>query len=142
MLLHERFNNKEAVDLFNEALQQDPNKRAGLSGAGVGECGRIRQQGGGVCCEGVELDPKLVEAHELMANLALEDDDTKKAVAEADKALAIFERCAGCDGGPCGGRGACGPFSGCVVCEDTCGESGVWRGVRVGGASPGAALPV
>ena len=37
----------------------------------------------------IELDPKLVEAHELLANLYLEDSDTKKAIAEADKALEI-----------------------------------------------------
>jgi tetratricopeptide (TPR) repeat protein len=35
------------------------------------------------------LDPKLVEAHELMANLALEDAKTQEAVAEADKAIAL-----------------------------------------------------
>ena len=35
------------------------------------------------------LDPKLVEAHEFAANLALEDADTEHAVAEADEALRL-----------------------------------------------------
>ncbi len=35
------------------------------------------------------LDPKLVEAHELMANLALENSKTQEAVEEADKAIAL-----------------------------------------------------
>ena len=39
--------------------------------------------------EAIELDPKLVEAHELMANLALEDSDTRKAAAEADEAIEL-----------------------------------------------------
>ena len=37
----------------------------------------------------LELDPKLVEAHEVMANLMLEDSDTEDAVKEADAALSI-----------------------------------------------------
>ena len=34
-------------------------------------------------------NPKLYQAHELMAKMALEDDDSKKAASEADAALAI-----------------------------------------------------
>ena len=37
----------------------------------------------------LESDPKLYQAHELMARMALEDDNTKKADSEADAALAI-----------------------------------------------------
>ncbi len=37
----------------------------------------------------IELDPKLVEAHEVMATLVLEDSQPDKAVAEADEALKI-----------------------------------------------------
>ena len=35
------------------------------------------------------LDPKLVEAHEFAANLALENADTQHAVAQADEALGL-----------------------------------------------------
>ena len=42
LLLHERFNNKEAVDLFNEALQQEPaNARAYLGLALVSADGNV-----------------------------------------------------------------------------------------------------
>ncbi len=37
----------------------------------------------------IELDPKLAEAHELMADLALANDDREAAAAEADKAIAL-----------------------------------------------------
>ena len=37
----------------------------------------------------LELDPKLVEAHELLASLALEDSDAAEAVKQADAALKI-----------------------------------------------------
>ena len=37
----------------------------------------------------IQLDPKYVVAHVLMASLMLEDDDTKKATAEADEALKL-----------------------------------------------------
>ena len=36
-----------------------------------------------------KLDPQLTEAHELLANLALEDSDTAQATAEADAALKL-----------------------------------------------------
>ena len=42
-----------------------------------------------------ELDPKLYEAHEQLAYLALEDNDEERAAKEADKALAISARSAG-----------------------------------------------
>jgi cellulose synthase operon protein C len=89
LLLHERFNNKEAVDLFNEALQQDPaNAQAylGLALVGAEEFG---SRSGEYAAKALALDPKLVEAHELMANLALENADAQDAVAEADKAIAL-----------------------------------------------------
>jgi len=44
---------------------------------------------GEYAAKALTLDPKLVEAHELMANLALEDAKTQEAVAEADKAIAL-----------------------------------------------------
>ncbi len=37
----------------------------------------------------IELDPKLAEAHELLADLALANDDRETAAAEADKAIAL-----------------------------------------------------
>jgi tetratricopeptide (TPR) repeat protein len=89
LLLHERFNNKEAVDLFNEALQRDPaNAQAYLALALVSADG-FDSKAGEYAAKALALDPKLVEAHELMANLALENAKTQEAVAEADKAIAL-----------------------------------------------------
>lgn len=89
LLLHERFNNKEAVDLFNEALQQDPsNAQAYLELALVSADG-FDSKADEYAAKALTLDPKLVEAHELMANLALENLKTQEAVEEADKAIAL-----------------------------------------------------
>jgi tetratricopeptide (TPR) repeat protein len=41
------------------------------------------------CAKALELDPKLVEAHELMANMALEDSDAPQAVKQADEAIKL-----------------------------------------------------
>jgi tetratricopeptide (TPR) repeat protein len=89
LLLHERFNNKEAVDLFNEALQQDPGNAQAYLGLAVVSADGFDSKAAEYAAKALTLDPKLVEAHELMANLALENAAPKDAIAEADKALAI-----------------------------------------------------
>ena len=89
LLLHERFNNKEAVDLFNEALQQDPANAQAYLGLALVSADGFDSNAGEYAAKALTLDPKLVEAHELMANLALEDAKTQEAVAEADKAIAL-----------------------------------------------------
>jgi tetratricopeptide (TPR) repeat protein len=89
LLLHERFNNKEAVDLFNEALQQDPNNAQAYLGLAIVSADGFDSKTVEYAAKALTLDPKLVEAHELMSNLALENAAPKDAVAEADKALAI-----------------------------------------------------
>ena len=50
---------------------------------------------GEYAAKALTLDPKLVQAHELMANLALEDAKTQEAVAEADKAIALSNEALG-----------------------------------------------
>ena len=89
LLLHERFNNKEAVDLFNEALQQDPQNAQAYLGLAVVSADGFDSKAAEYAAKALSLDPKLVEAHELMANLALENADPQEAASEADKALAI-----------------------------------------------------
>ena len=89
LLLHERFNNKDAVDLFNEALQQDPENAQAYLGLAVVSADGFDSKAAEYAAKALTIDPKLVEAHELMANLALENAAPKDAVAEADKALAI-----------------------------------------------------
>ena len=89
LLLHERFNNTDADGLFKEALKIDPKNAPAYLGLALVSAdgfdnGAIEWTG-----RALELDPKLVAAHELMANLALEDSDTTQAVEQADAAIAL-----------------------------------------------------
>jgi tetratricopeptide (TPR) repeat protein len=88
-LLHERFNNKDASDLFNEAIQRDPKNAQAYLGLALVSADGFDNKAVEEVKKAIELDPKLVQAHELMARLALEDYDTKAATAEADEALKI-----------------------------------------------------
>jgi cellulose synthase operon protein C len=89
LLLHERFNNKEAVDLFNEALLQDPSNAQAYLGLALVSADGFDSKAGEYTEKALALDPKLVAAHELMANLALENAKSPEAVAEADRAIAL-----------------------------------------------------
>ena len=91
LLFLERFNPNEAGNLFNEALEIDKdNAQAYLGLARVSA-----ENYGGKTVELAEkaakLDPKLAEAHELLAFLALEDNNEERAAKEADEALAISD---------------------------------------------------
>jgi len=88
-LLYQDFNVSDADKLYQEALQLDPkNARAYLGEARI-LADEFNPKANELLAKALENDPKLYEAHELMARAALEDDDTKKADAEADAALAI-----------------------------------------------------
>ena len=88
-LLHERFNNSDADDLFKEALTIDPKNAQAYLGLAIVSADGFDNQAIQWAAKALELDPKLVEAHELLANLLLEDSDTQHAVEEADAALKI-----------------------------------------------------
>jgi cellulose synthase operon protein C len=89
LLLHERFNNSDAEGLFKEALERDPkNAQAYLGLALVSEDG-FDNNAIVWTAKALELDPKFVAAHELMAELSLEDSDTDQALAQADEALKL-----------------------------------------------------
>jgi tetratricopeptide (TPR) repeat protein len=89
LLLHERFNNTDAEGLFKEALQRDPkNAQAYLGLALVSEDG-YDNNAIVWATKALELDAKLVAAHELLAEIALEDSDTTQAVAQADEAIKL-----------------------------------------------------
>ena len=86
-MLHERFNNQDALDLFKEALMRDPkNAQAFLGLAFISADG---YDNGSIewAHKALQADPQLAEAHELLASLALEDSDSAQAAAEADAAL-------------------------------------------------------
>lgn len=88
-LLHERFNNAEAADLFKEALQKDPKNADAYLGLAVLSADGYDGKANEYTMKALELAPHLVQAHELLANLALENNATKDAAAEADQALAL-----------------------------------------------------
>ena len=85
----ERFQPADANKLFTEALAQndkDANAYLGLARVAAESFGKKAVE---YAEKAVTLDPKLVEAQELLAYLALEDNDVEKAKKEADKALGI-----------------------------------------------------
>jgi tetratricopeptide (TPR) repeat protein len=89
MLLHERFNNPQAADLFREALAKEPSNGEAYLGLAIVSADGFDGKATEYAAKAIELDPKLVGTHELMANLALENDQRDVAIAEADKALAL-----------------------------------------------------
>ena len=89
LLLHERFNDADAVDLFNEALAQDPQYApTDLALARVSADG-FDDRAIEWAHKAIAIDPRLAPAHELLASLALEDSNPALAASEADRALAI-----------------------------------------------------
>ena len=88
-LLHERFNESEAVDLFREALAADPANAQAYVGLALVSASGFDGKTGDYLTKAAELDPKSAEPHELLANLALENDARAVASEEADKALAL-----------------------------------------------------
>jgi tetratricopeptide (TPR) repeat protein len=89
MLLHERFNDAEAADLFHEAIAKDPSNADAYLGLANVSVDGFDGKAAEYAAKAIELNPKLAEAHELMAELALENDDRDAAATEADKAIAL-----------------------------------------------------
>jgi tetratricopeptide (TPR) repeat protein len=88
-LMHERFNNREAANLFGEALERDPKNAQAFYGLALVSADGFDSKAVEYASKAIKLDPKLYEAHELLASLQLEDNDEEKAFAEADAALQI-----------------------------------------------------
>jgi tetratricopeptide (TPR) repeat protein len=89
LLLRERFNNADAAGLFHEALQKDPSNAEAYIGLARVSADSFDGQATAYLQKATALDPGRADAHELMAQLALENDDRDTASAEADKALAL-----------------------------------------------------
>lgn len=88
-LFFERFNPAEAVKLYGEALEIDPKNAHAYIGLAEVYADEFSTKANEAAAKALEIDPKLYHAHEIMARVALEDDDQKKATAEADAALKI-----------------------------------------------------
>jgi tetratricopeptide (TPR) repeat protein len=89
MLLHERFNDSEAAGLFREALSKDPKNAEAYVGLATVSAEGFSGKAAEYAAKAIELDAKLADAHELLADLALANDDREFAAAEADKAIAL-----------------------------------------------------
>ncbi len=89
LLLHERFNNKDADDLFAEALKLDPSSAEAYLGLATVSADGFDNKSAEYTAKAIALNPKLPAAHEFAANLALENANTERALAEADEALAL-----------------------------------------------------
>jgi tetratricopeptide (TPR) repeat protein len=90
-LFLERFNANEAGNLFNEALEIDKDNAQAFLGLARVAAESYGSKAVEFAEKAAKLDPKLAEAHELLAYLALEDNDEERAAKEADQALAISD---------------------------------------------------
>jgi tetratricopeptide (TPR) repeat protein len=88
-LFLERFGDDDARGLFQEALEIDKENAGAYLGLALVASENFAPKAVEFAQKAAELDPKLAEAHELLAYLALEDNDEDRAVKEADQAIAI-----------------------------------------------------
>ena len=86
-LLHERFNNGDASKLFAEALERDAKNADAYLGLAIVAADGFDRKAREYAEKALELDPKLAEAREVLANLALEDSNAAEAVKQADAAI-------------------------------------------------------
>jgi cellulose synthase operon protein C len=88
-LLHERFNESDASALFREVLAKDPASAQAYVGLALVSRSGFDGQTAEYLAKAIELDPKSAEAHEILADFALENDEADVAAAEAGKALGL-----------------------------------------------------
>lgn len=89
LLFFERFNSAEAVNLFTQAVTLDNNYAPAYLGIARVAAAAFDHRASEAAEQAAQHDPKLYQAHELLAFLALEDNDAKKAQEEAQKAIGI-----------------------------------------------------
>ena len=86
-LFLERFQPDDAANLFKEALEIEPKQADALLGLALVAADGFEAQAVVFAHRALDADPHLLEAQELLARLALEDNDPAKAAGEAHKAL-------------------------------------------------------
>jgi len=77
----------DAADLFKEALEIDEKNAKALYGMALVASDAFEGNAADFADKALKADPNLVEARELLARIALEDNHPEKAVEEAKKAL-------------------------------------------------------
>jgi len=85
----ERWQPADASDWFNNAIEADANYAPAYLGQALVAADGFEAKAADLAQRALRIDPKLVEAQELLAQIALEDGNFEKARAEANKALAI-----------------------------------------------------
>jgi len=85
----ERYQPADAAQLFEEALKIDPNNAGAFLGFALVAAEGFESKAVEFAHKALAADPKLLEAQELLARLALEDSDPKTAAEEAHRALAM-----------------------------------------------------
>ncbi len=85
----ERAQPADAAKLFGEALEVQPDYAPALLGMALVAADHFDPKASEFAEKALKSDPNLVEAQEVLARIALEDNNSDKAVAEADKAIAM-----------------------------------------------------
>lgn len=79
----------DAATLFEEAIQADQSYAPAYLGLARVAAANYDKRASDLAYEALKLDPKMMEAYELLANMALEDSNPKLATEQAQKALEI-----------------------------------------------------
>lgn len=88
-LFLDRGQKKDAAGLFEEALELQADYPPALIGLAYIASNGFESKAVELAEKALEKDPKLFEAREMLARFALEEYDEKRAIEQADKALAI-----------------------------------------------------
>jgi tetratricopeptide (TPR) repeat protein len=88
-LFHERFGDDDAAKLFSEALERDAKNADAYLGLALVAADGFDRKAREYAEKALELNPKLWEAREVLANLALEDSNAAEAVKQADLAIEL-----------------------------------------------------
>jgi tetratricopeptide (TPR) repeat protein len=88
-MFYERGQKKDAAQLYEEALELAPDFPPALVGTAYLASAGFESKAVELAEKALEKDPKLFEAREMLARFALEEYDEKRAIEQADKALAI-----------------------------------------------------
>ena len=83
----ERYQPADAAQLFEEALKIDPNNAGAFLGFALVAAEGFESKAVEFAHKALAADPKLLEAQELLARLALEDSDPKTAAEEGKSFL-------------------------------------------------------